>query len=144
MRGSWPSRVRGTPRRRADERRRIEGELHDSAQNRLIALKVRLSLAQEKTEQTAPEVAAALAGFVREAEGVDEELRRIAHGISPPTLATQGLVGALRAECEVSALAVQIAADDVERSAPEVESAVYLCCLEAVQNAASTPAAMPP
>jgi signal transduction histidine kinase len=119
----------------ADERRRIEGELHDSAQNRLVALTIRLSLAREKAEQSAPEVAAALAGFVREAEGVNEELRRIAHGVSRPRLATHGLVDALRAECALSAVAVQIAADDLHRSAPEVETAVYLCCLEAVQNA---------
>jgi signal transduction histidine kinase len=119
----------------ADERRRIKGELHDSAQNRLVALAVRLSLAQEKAEQRAPEVAAALAGLIGEAETVGEELRRIVHGVSPPRLAVHGLVDALRTECAVSAVAVQIAADDIERSAPEVETAVYLCCLEAVQNA---------
>jgi signal transduction histidine kinase len=120
---------------RADERRRIESELHDSAQNRLIALQVGLSLAQEKTEHAAPEVAADLAELIKEAESAGDELRRIAHGVSPPRLATQGLVAALRAECAVSAVAVQIAADDIERSAPEVETAVYLCLLEAVQNA---------
>jgi signal transduction histidine kinase len=119
----------------ADERRRIEGELHDSAQNRLVALMVGLGLTQEKTQQSAPEVAAALAGFIRDAEGVIDELRRVANGVSPSMLTSHGLVDALRAECAASAVAVQIDADDLERSAPEVETAVYLCCLEAVQNA---------
>ena len=50
-------------------------------------------------------------------------------------LATHGLVDALRTECAASAVAVQITADDIARSVPDVETAVYLCCLEAVQNA---------
>jgi signal transduction histidine kinase len=76
-----------------------------------------------------------LEGFIADAEDVIEDLRRIAHGVSPPNLAADGLVDALRAECAASALAVQLTADAIERSAPEVETAVYLCCLEAVQNA---------
>jgi signal transduction histidine kinase len=120
----------------AQERRRLEGELHDSAQNRLVGLQIRLRLARDRTEQTAPEVAATFSGLIEEAEAVGEELRRIAHGISPPLLATRGLVDALRGECAHSGIAVQIAADDVGLSAPDVESAVYLCCLEAIQNAA--------
>jgi integral membrane sensor domain MASE1 len=63
----------------AQERRRLEGELHDSAQNRLVGLQIRLSLAHERAEQTAPEVAAALSGLIQEAEAVGEDLRRIAH-----------------------------------------------------------------
>jgi signal transduction histidine kinase len=120
----------------AEERRRLEGELHDRAQNRLVGLQIRLSLARERTERTAPEVAATLSGLVAEAEAVGEELRRIAHGISPPLLATRGLVDALRGECAHSGIAVQIAAGDIGLSAPDVETAVYLCCLESIQNAA--------
>jgi signal transduction histidine kinase len=119
----------------AHERRRIEGELHDSAQNRLVALILHLGLAREKTERSAPEIATTLAGLIRDAEGVGEELRRVTDGRPPPRLATDGLVGALRAECAASAIDVEIAADEIEPSAREVELAVYLCCLEAVQNA---------
>jgi signal transduction histidine kinase len=119
----------------AEERRRLEQELHDSAQNRLVGLQIRLRLAQDRTEQTAPEVAATLAGLMDEAEALSEELRRIAHGISPPLLATRGLVDALRGECGHSGIAVQIAAGDIGLSAPDVETAVYLCCLESIQNA---------
>jgi signal transduction histidine kinase len=120
----------------AEERRRLEGELHDSAQNRLVGMQIRLRLAQERAEQTAPEVAGTLAGLLDDAEAVGDELRRIAHGISPALLATRGLVDALRAECLHSGIAVHIAADDIGLSAPEVETAVYLCCLESIQNAA--------
>jgi signal transduction histidine kinase len=120
----------------ARERRRLEGELHDSAQNRLIGLQIRLRLVQDRTERNAPEVAATLAGLMEDAEAVGEELRRIAHGISPPLLATGGLVDALRAEIAHAGIAVQIAADDIGLSEPDVETAVYLCCLESIQNAA--------
>jgi signal transduction histidine kinase len=121
---------------RAQERERLEGELHDSAQNRLVALQLRLHLVQESSQQTAPELAAALGRLVEDAEAVGDELRRIAHGISPPLLATQGLVAALRAKGAVSGIAVQIAAGDIRSSTADVENAVYLCCLESIQNAA--------
>jgi signal transduction histidine kinase len=120
----------------AEERRRLEGELHDSAQNRLVGLQIRLTLARERLEQTAPEAAAGLADLVREAEAVGGELRRIAHGISPSLLATRGLVDALRDECRHSGIAVTIVANEVALSAPDIETATYLCCLESIQNAA--------
>ena len=120
----------------AEERRRLEGELHDSAQNRIFALKLRMRLAQERTEQAAPDVAAALGELIDEAEAVGEELRRIAHGLSPPLLASQGLVAALKAEAAHSAIPVRIEAGDIAPSEPQVELAVYLCCLESIQNAA--------
>jgi signal transduction histidine kinase len=120
----------------AEERRRLEGELHDRAQNRLVGMQIRLSLAWDRTEQTAPEVAATFSALIEEAEAVGEELRRIAHGISPPLLATRGVVDALRGECVHSGIAVKIAAGDIGLSEPDVETAVYLCCLESIQNAA--------
>jgi signal transduction histidine kinase len=120
----------------AEERRRLEHELHDSVQNRLVGLQIRLSLAQDQTAQTAPDVAARLGELVEDAEAVGEELRRIAHGISPQLLATRGVADALRGECVHSGIAVEIAAEDIRLSTPDVETAVYLCCLEAIQNAA--------
>jgi signal transduction histidine kinase len=120
----------------AEERRRLERELHDSAQNRLVGLQVRLRLAQERTEQTAPELAATLEGLLDEAVAAGDELRRIAHGISPSLLATYGVVDALRAECAHSGISVRIDGGDIGRSTPEVETPVYLCCLESIQNAA--------
>jgi signal transduction histidine kinase len=120
----------------AEERRRIGRDLHDSAQNRLVGLQIRLNLARERIEQTAPEAAASLEPLVQEAVIVGKELRRIAHGISPSLLATRGLVDALRHECTHSGIAVTIVADEVGLSTPDVETAMYLCCLESIQNAA--------
>jgi signal transduction histidine kinase len=91
---------------------------------------------RSQTEQGAPQLASNLARLVEEAEAVSGELRRIAHGLSPPLLATQGLVDALRNECLHSGIPVQIVADDIGLSKPDVETAVYLSCLEAVQNTA--------
>jgi signal transduction histidine kinase len=120
----------------ADERHRLERELHDSAQNRLTALQIRLSLAQEQTAPTLPEIAVTLEGLVEQAGAVGDELRRIGQGISPPLLATRGLTEALRAEAAHLSIPVHITAADVGLGAPDIEMAVYLCCLELIQNAA--------
>ena len=82
----------------ADERHRLERELHDTAQNRLTALQIRLGMAQEAAAQSAPALATTLAGLGEDAVGIGEQLRRIGHGISPPLLAARGLAEALRAE----------------------------------------------
>jgi signal transduction histidine kinase len=121
---------------RERERRRLEGELHDSAQNRIFALRVRLRLAQERSGKTAPELAAALGELVDEAEAVGDDLRRVAHGLSPPMLSTHGLAAALRVEGAHSAIPVAVVAGEIGLSAPHIERAVYLGCLESIQNAA--------
>jgi signal transduction histidine kinase len=120
----------------ADERHRLERELHDSAQNRLTALQIQLRLAQEQTAPTLPEVAATFEGLIGEAGAVGDELRRISQGLSPPLLAAQGLTAALAAEAAHSAIPVHITAAPVGLSEPDVEIAVYFCCLELIQNAA--------
>jgi signal transduction histidine kinase len=119
---------------RERERRRLEGELHDSAQNRIFALRVKLRLAQERTAEA--ELATELAELVDAAGAVGDDLRRIAHGLSPPMLATHGLVAALTVEGANSAIPVRVVAGDVRSSEPHIERAVYLCCLESIQNAA--------
>ena len=120
----------------ARERRRFEAELHDSAQNRLVALKVRLRLAEERAASTAPELAGTLGTLVEDTDAVVDDLRRIAHGLSPPLLASQGLVAALTAATARSAVPVRVAAGDIGASEQHIELAVYLCCLESIQNAA--------
>lgn len=117
------------------ERRRIERDLHDGAQQRLVALRIELQLAEELiTHEPALAVAR-----LRELEGaVDEaleELRALAHGVYPPLLADRGLAEALRASVSHAALPVDLRATDVGRYPPEIESAVYFCVLEAIQNA---------
>jgi signal transduction histidine kinase len=86
--------------------------------------------------QTSPGLAAELEELIDETDVLGDQLRRIAHGISPPLLATGGLVEALRAEVAHSAIPVQITAGEIAPSTPDVEIAVYLCCLESIQNAA--------
>jgi signal transduction histidine kinase len=120
----------------AAERHRLERELHDGAQNRLVALQIRLAIAQELAEESVPDIATLLSELGDQAEAVSEELRRIARGIYPALLANYGLAEALTAEARLSGVAVQILASRVGSSTPQVELAVYLCCLEAMQNAA--------
>jgi signal transduction histidine kinase len=117
-----------------DERRRVEGNLHDSVQQLLISIKLRLEM--EADEDT-------LSGSRRErlltlAQSLDaalEKVREIAHGLYPPLLIASGLPAALGQLREHAALPTQIDAVGVGRYAPEIESAVYYCCLEAIQNA---------
>jgi signal transduction histidine kinase len=120
----------------AAERHRFERELHDRAQNRLVALQIRLGLVRERAEESAPDVARLLAELGNQAEAVGEELRDIAHGIYPPLLATHGLADALIAEARLSGVAVRIVAGPIGSSTRPAELAVYLCCMEAIQNAA--------
>lgn len=118
------------------ERRRIERDLHDGAQQHLVALAVHLRLAEDAIADdpaTAPEVLGALHDELRLAIA---ELRTLAHGIYPPLLMDSGLVEALRVAADRSASPVTLAAGTVGRYAPEVEAAAYFCCLEALQNAA--------
>jgi signal transduction histidine kinase len=119
----------------ANERRRLELELHDTAQSRLIALMIHMSLLQERIPASWREIAATLDKLRREAEALGDELRRIAHGISPPLLASGGVSSALIVECAHSPIPVTISADGIGLSTPEAETAVYLCCLETIQNA---------
>jgi signal transduction histidine kinase len=118
------------------ERRRIERDLHDGAQQRLVALRIELSIVEDMLHHD-PEVAAAR---VREleasAEEALEELRALAHGVCPPLLADRGLPDALRAAVAHSGLPVSFDAENVSRSPPEIEHAVYFCMLEALQNVA--------
>ena len=120
----------------ARERRRLEAELHDSTQNRIVALLMRLGLARDTAERSAPELVSPLDLMITDARAMSEELRRIAHGILPPVLTSEGLAAALRAETVHSAIGVRVVDDGIGRSEQDIELAVYLCCLEAIQNAA--------
>ncbi len=116
-------------------RRKIERDLHDGAQQGLVALRVKLGLAREALDRNPDDAAEMVDKLGPEVEEIIEEVRSLAHGIYPPLLASDGLGEALRAAGRRSALPVTIAADGVGRFAPETESAVYFCCLEALQNA---------
>ena len=126
-----------------DERRRLERDLHDGAQQQLVALKLRLALASATAEEVSPELGEQLAELGREAGETIEALRALAHGIYPPLLASSGLVAALRQQAAKLPLDVSVEPEPSElpRSGPDVEAAVYFCCLEALQNVAKHAAA---
>jgi signal transduction histidine kinase len=116
------------------ERRKLERDLHDGAQQRLIALRIRLALASEQAAADA-DVGAQLAELEGDLDEAIAELRDLAHGIFPSVLADRGLVPALRAIGRLGPRPVAVTGRRIGRYEPEVESAVYYCCLEAVQNA---------
>jgi signal transduction histidine kinase len=116
------------------ERRRIERDLHDGAQQRLVALRIELGLAGGLVHSDPDEAASFLHRLEHEVDQALEDLRSLAHGVYPPLLADRGLVEALRAAAMRMRLPVQFKTSGVGRYAPEVESAVYFCLLEALQN----------
>ncbi len=118
-----------------DERRRIEQDLHDGAQQRLVALRIKLELAAERAEEGHgdPDV---LRGLGTEVEDALDEVRALARGIYPAPLADRGLVEALRAAALRSGRPTTVLAAGVRRYPRDIETAAYFCCLEAMQNAA--------
>jgi signal transduction histidine kinase len=117
------------------ERRRIERNLHDGAQQQLIALAIQLGLLAESADdpelvrQAVPDLKAQLSTAL-------DDLRALARGIYPPLLAEQGLVMALRTQAARSPVPVVLEADQVGRYRQDAESTVYFCTLEALQNVA--------
>ena len=117
-----------------NERRRIERDLHDGAQQRLVALRIELELAEDVVLQDPERGAARLRELEHEVDEALEELRALAHGVYPPVLADRGLDHALRDVARRSTIRVDLVSHDVERFSTEVEGAVYFCVLEALQN----------
>jgi len=116
------------------ERRRLERNIHDGAQQRLVALAVKFQLLERIAVGDADREA--LARLHSETTDTLSELRDLARGIYPPLLAERGLVAALEAQAHRAAVPVEIEADGIERYPQEAEAAAYFCCLEALQNAA--------
>ncbi len=118
------------------ERRRVERDLHDGAQQHLVALAVNIRLVKDLVGEDPEAAAQALDEIALEVKATVQELRDLAHGIYPPLLMDNGLPEALRAVASRSPLDVSTSVDEVGRFSPDVEAAVYFCCLEALQNAA--------
>jgi signal transduction histidine kinase len=116
-------------------RRRIERDLHDGAQQQLVALKISLGLARQLVTGP-PEAAGLLAQTEHQAAEALEELRELARGIYPPLLADLGLCTALQAQARKAALPVTVEAAGLGRYPQQIEAAVYFCVLEALQNVA--------
>jgi signal transduction histidine kinase len=116
------------------ERRRLERDLHDGAQQHLVALRTRLALAERLTERDPAKAEEMIATLEQQAGEALDTLRDLARGIYPPLLAQQGLVAALEAQARTAPVAVEVHGEDLGRYPQEIEAAVYFCCLEALQN----------
>jgi signal transduction histidine kinase len=118
------------------ERRRVERDLHDGAQHRLIGLRVKLRLLEEASEADVTTRARLVHELEADAEAALEDLRSLVRGIYPPLLVDRGLRDALAWAARSAPIATTLDVEALHRYAPEVEAAVYFCCLEALQNAA--------
>jgi signal transduction histidine kinase len=117
-------------------RRRLERNIHDGAQQQLVALAVKLKLADNLIERDTGKARELLAQVQDETHAALEDLRDLARGIYPPLLADKGLAAALTAQARKSGLPITLRADGVGRYPQAVEAAVYFSCLEAMQNVA--------
>jgi signal transduction histidine kinase len=117
------------------ERRRIERDLHDGAQQRLVALAANLSLARELARSDPTQTTVLLEQLGEDVQSALEDLREIAHGIYPPLLADRGLADALSAVAGRAPIQTRIEVQPRSRYSPQIEATVYFCCLEALQNA---------
>ncbi len=119
-----------------DERRRLERDIHDGAQQHLVALMVKLRVLEALAKKNPARVAGAVEELKGQAQDALETLRDLARGIYPPVLADRGLAAALEAQTRGGPVPVAISPDGVGRLPQEVEAAVYFCVLEALQNVA--------
>ena len=117
------------------ERRKVERDLHDGAQQRLLALQMQLARAQELAP-TDSEIAARLAEVGYGLEDAVQELRDLARGVHPPVLRDFGLRAALVSATQRGTPPTALIVDGITRYPIDVETAVYFCCLESLQNVA--------
>ena len=120
-----------------DERaKKLERDIHDGAQQQLVAITVKLRLTQGLVRKDVAKAEGMLADLQAETQGALEDLRDLARGIYPPLLADKGLGAALEAQARKAAVPTSVESDRIGRYPQEVESAVYFCTLEALNNVA--------
>lgn len=125
-----------------DERaKRLERNIHDGAQQQIVAMAVKLRLAEAMIDRDTAAARDLLGQLQAEVTNALENLRDLARGIYPPLLADKGLPAALRGQARKSPVPVTLHADGVGRYTPEIEAAVYFCSLEALNNVAKYAAA---
>jgi signal transduction histidine kinase len=118
------------------ERRRIERDLHDGAQQQLYTLAVNVRLARELADSDPTRARAVLEELSADIERVFEQFRDLARGIYPSVLVDRGLAEGLRAVASRTSLSTHLQIETRHRYPPSIEATVYFCCLEALQNAA--------
>jgi signal transduction histidine kinase len=120
-----------------DERaRRLERDIHDGAQQQLVALGVKIRLLESLVARDPEKVSELLEQLQADASDALENLRDLARGIYPPLLADKGLGTALESQARKSPVPVTVESDSLGRYPQEVEAAVYFCALEALNNLA--------
>jgi signal transduction histidine kinase len=137
----WPRTTQQCPRQRIvsasdAERRRLERNIHDGAQQQLVALAMKLRLAKQLARRDLDRAEALFEDVQQDAQDALDTLRDLARGIYPPLLADEGLAAALSAQARRAAIPVTVQVDGIGRYPQDVEAAAYFCCLEAMQNAA--------
>ncbi len=118
------------------ERRRLERDIHDGAQQHLVALAVNLRLAETVAARAPERAAQVLSQQAVAARVAIENLSELSRGIYPRLLAAEGVVPALRAAVETSTMRVAVEAEGHQRPSAAIEAALYFVAMEAVQNAA--------
>ena len=118
------------------ERRRLERNIHDGAQQQLVALQVRQRLAEQLIDRDPAKAKEMVAALQVDTGAALDDLRDLARGIYPPLLADKGLVAALEAQARKSPIPVTVDADGVDRLPQDIEAAVYFSVLEGLQNVA--------
>jgi signal transduction histidine kinase len=119
----------------AQARRRIERDLHDGAQQRLVALRAHLGLESERLRPWAPASADALDRLATDIDDTIDDVRSIARGLYPSLLADRGLAEALKAAALAAPIPARVDAHGIGRYEAEIEATVYYACIEALQNA---------
>ncbi len=118
------------------ERHRLERDLHDGAQQRVVALKVKLGIGTTMAEREgAPEIASLLSAAADQTQLAVDSLRTVAHGIYPPLLESEGLVAALRAVERSFPIPIRLDTHQIERYRRPIEETVYFCVVETFEQA---------
>jgi signal transduction histidine kinase len=124
------------------ERRMIERDLHDGAQQNLIALAVNLQLARRLADSDPAALKLLLEEIGQHVRDALDDVRRLAWRTYPSLLLDHGLVEALRAAAAEATIPTRVEATAIDRYAPEIEATMYFCCVETLQAAAEQPEAM--
>jgi signal transduction histidine kinase len=117
-------------------RRRIERNLHDGAQQQIVALTIKLRLLSQMIDRDVQRASSMVADLQTDANDALEQLRDLARGIYPPLLADQGLAAALQAQATKASVPTVVRSDGIDRYPADIEAAVYFCVLEALTNVA--------
>jgi signal transduction histidine kinase len=118
-----------------EERRRLERDLHDGAQQHLLGLSLGINEVLRLLDRDPPAVRARLEGLEQDAHEALRTVRELARGVCPPLLTAEGLPAALNARARLVPLDVRVSASCAGRYSADLEAAVYFCCSEALQNA---------